>query len=339
MDVVTHLALGICTTEVLLRRTPDKKLLLWGALVQTLPDIDIIPGLYLPAHQALLIHRGFTHSLVFALVCGFILALLARQVVKRPEIPFTSLFAFFGFQLTLHDLLDVCNSYGTGLLEPFSHQRFSINLLYVADPLFTIGLVISALILLIKPKTYLSRRKWAYMAFIISAGYMGYAGFNKNLIDHRVNDFLKTDRISSSGYFTTPAPFNCMLWYVVIDTDSSYYTGYSSVWDNAERPTTYERHLDNYALLEQVSGKHAVQNLKVFAGHYYTISRSDSDLYINILRFGQVQGWRDPDAPFVLSYPLSSGRGQALLLQKRRLAGWNGTSIKDYLVRIGGNQP
>jgi len=339
MDVVTHLALGICTTEVLLRRAPDKKMLLWGALVQTLPDIDTIPGIYLPAHEALLIHRGFTHSLIFALVCGFILALVARKVVKRLAIPFLSLFAFFGFQLTLHDLLDVCNSYGTGLLEPFSHQRFSINLLYVADPLFTIGLVIAALVLLIKPKTYLPRLKWACVALIISAGYVGYAGFNKNLVDNRINNFLKTDRISSSGYFTTPAPFNCMLWYIVIATDSSYYTGYSSVWDDADKPIMYERYLANYALLQRVSGKHSVQDLRVFAGHYYTISGSDSALYINILRFGQVQGWRVPDAPFVLSYPLLSGKNQVLLLQKGRMAGWNSSSIEAYLRRIGGDQP
>ncbi|MGZ3776752.1 MAG: hypothetical protein ACXVI9_03990, partial [Mucilaginibacter sp.] len=79
--------------------------------------------------------------------------------------------------------------------------------------------------------------------------------------------------------------------------------------------------------------------LKVFAGHYYTVSRSDSDLYINIIRFGQIQGWRDPDAPFVLSYPLSSGKGRALLLQKGRMAGWNGSSIQAYLRRIGGELP
>lgn len=339
MDVITHLALGICTTEVLLRKAPDKKMLFWGAVAQVLPDLDTIPGLYLPAHQALLMHRGFTHSLLFALVCGFILAVVVKKGVKYQRIPFSSLFAFFGFQLALHDLLDVCNSYGTGLLEPFSHQRFSTNLLYVADPLFTIALLIAAVVLLFKPKTYLPRLKWACMALIISVAYIGYAGFNKNLIDRRVNDFLKTDGISSSGYFTTPAPFNCMLWYVVIDTDSSYYTAYSSVWDNAEQPVTYARHLKNYALLERVSGKHAVQNLKVFAGHYYTISRSDGDLYINILRFGQIQGWRDPDAPFVLSYPLSSGKGRALLLQKGRMAGWNGSSIQAYLRRIGGELP
>jgi inner membrane protein len=339
MDVITHLALGICTTEVLLRRAPNKKVLLWGAIAQALPDIDTIPGLYLPAHQGLLIHRGFTHSLVFAIVCGFILALIIKKGIKYPGIPFLSLFAFFGFQLALHDLLDVCNSYGTGLLEPFRHQRFSINLLYIVDPLFTIGLLTAALVLLIGPKTYLPRLKWAYAALLCSAGYLGYAGFNKNVINNRVNNFLKTDQIGSSGYFTTPAPFNCMLWYIVIATDSTYYTGYSSVWDDANRPVTYERHPENYALLKPLSDKQAVADLEVFAGHYYTISRSDGALYFNILRFGQAQGWRDPDAPFVLSYPLFSEKNQALLLQSGRLAGWNGSSIKTYLKRIGGEMP
>jgi inner membrane protein len=303
-----------------------------------LPDIDIIPALFLPAHQALLVHRGITHSLVFAVGCGFILALVGKKGVRHP-ISWLSLFLFFWFQLTLHDLLDVSNSYGTGLLEPFSHQRFSVNLLYIADPLFTAGLFIAALVLLMKPKTYLFRSKWAGGALIISACYLGYAGFNKSLINNRINNFLKTDQINPSGYFSTPAPFNCMLWYIVIATDSSYYTGYSSVWDNADRPMTYERHLRNDALLDQLSNQYAVQDLKLFAGNYYTISKSDSALYINIIKFGQVQGWRVPDAPFVLSYRLSPGKNQALLLQRGRLTGWDASSIKAYLARISGEQP
>jgi hypothetical protein len=82
-----------------------------------------------------------------------------------------------------------------------------------------------------------------------------------------------------------------------------------------------------------------VQDLRVFAGHYYTISGPDTALYINIIRFGQVQGWRVAGAPFVLSYPLLSGKRQALLLQKGRMAGWSSGAVHAYLRRIAGGQP
>ncbi|HZX57964.1 MAG TPA: metal-dependent hydrolase, partial [Mucilaginibacter sp.] len=331
MDVITHLALGICTTEVVLHKAPDKKILFWGAVAQALPDIDTIPALFLPAHQALLIHRGFTHSLVFAIGCGFILALIVKKGFKTPAIPLLSLFLFFWFQLTLHDLLDVCNSYGTGLLEPFSHQRFSINLLYVADPVFTIGLIVAGLLLIFKSRLNLNRNKCAWTALTVSALYLVFAGFNKNYIDNKVNTSLSNQKINPAGYFSTPAPFTCMLWYIVVAADSTYYTAYSSVWDDTNQPIIFESHIKNYRLADSVRDRSALQDLIIFTDHYYTISQSGHSLYLNVLRFGQVQGWSAPDAPFVLSYPLTAGNGDAALLQKGRLAGWNVESLKTYI--------
>ena len=137
MDSLTHICLGACVGELLLYKQLGKKALLWGIAAQNLPDIDAIAAIFLPADRAFLIHRGITHSLFFAIVAGLLLAWLAKRVHYKALASFGTLAFFFCFQLLLHDLLDACNSYGTGLLEPFSHQRFSVNLLYVADPLFT----------------------------------------------------------------------------------------------------------------------------------------------------------------------------------------------------------
>jgi inner membrane protein len=121
MDAITHLALGVCTAEILLTKKPGKKALAWGALAQVLPDADTLPALFMPTDQSLLIHHGITHSLLFALAMGILLALLVRRIYNREGLLFVPLCFFFWFQLTLHDLIDTCNSYGTGLLEPFSH--------------------------------------------------------------------------------------------------------------------------------------------------------------------------------------------------------------------------
>lgn len=338
MDIVTHFALGICTAEIFRRKEEGKGILLLGGIVQCFPDIDTVAGLFLPADRSLLIHRGLTHSLSFAVVGGFILSLMIYQIFKRKGRLFSQIFLFILFQLTLHDLLDLCNAYGTGLLEPFSHQRFSVNLLFVADPLFSIGLIVASLVLLLSTGSYMHRPQWAWGALLFSCCYLVYAGINKTIIDRRVSDMLQSRRINFKEYFTTPTPLNNMLWYIVINSDSCYYTSYSSVFDNRSQVIELEAQPKNYFLLNLVRGKHAVHNLRDFANGYYTLSGSDKAIYINILRFGQIQGWSRKNAPFVLSYPLITNQFHITSLQKNRLAVWDADAVKAYMRRIGGSQ-
>jgi len=313
MDSITHLALGACTGELILGRKLGKKAMILGAIVANIPDVDILAGLFVPADESLVLHRGITHSLLFALALGIVLALLSRKI--RPDIGLGSFIFFFCFELGLHDLLDTCTSYGTGLLEPFSHHRFSIHLLYVVDPLFTIGLIIASIYLLFGKR---HRRIWASAGIALSVLYLGCAGVFKFNIDNKVNATL-----------TTPAPFTTFLWFCINKTDSGYYTGYGSVFDKT--PINYTYHPKNDSLLKQPEPW-----LKAFADGYYTVSRSGGHLYFNVLRFGQVQGWQDKNAPFALSYPVDSGAADNMIIQRGRLTGWNSRSIKIYLERIAG---
>jgi inner membrane protein len=338
MDSLTHVCLGVCTGEILLSKKLGKKALIWGALAQNLPDIDTFAAFFVSPDKDLVIHRSITHSLFFAVVAGLLLAWLASTVHRKHFIPFATLAFFFVFQLTLHDLLDVCNSYGTGLLEPFSHHRFSINLLYVADPLFTISLFVVSILLIFKSNLNKNRSKWALTALCISIFYLLFTGINKIYINKRIEIAFKKQQINPASYFTTPTPLNSMLWYVVAAADSEYYTTYTSVWDDKKQPIVFEEHQKNYSLLDESVDKDVLGNLTKFAGGYYTISQSNNVLYFNILRFEQVQGWRIENAPFAFSYPLVSGHDQYMLLQKGRLAGWNRNSIKQYIGRIAGTK-
>ncbi|MDF2432653.1 MAG: inner rane protein [Mucilaginibacter sp.] len=337
MDSVTHLALGACTGEILLGKKLGKKALLWGALAQNLPDADTFVSEFFSADKSYLVHRGITHSLSFAIVIGLGLALAAKSIHRKENIPFRLLAFFFCFQLLLHDLLDTCNSYGTGLLEPFSHHRFSINLLFVADPLFTISLVVASLFLMLKKTSNKQRLKWAWAGIIVSACYLCFACFNKLYADHQAEASFANQKLHPDSYFSTPAPFNCMLWYIAAAADSGYYTGYISIWDDFKQPVDYGYHPKNYALVNNIHNS-LLHNLEEFAGDYFTISRSGDGLYFNILRFQQRHGWLDTKAPFAFSYPLTSGNADGLLLQRGRLAGWNKKTLKAYLMRIAGKK-
>jgi len=313
MDSLTHIAFGACTGELLLGKRLGKKALVYGAIAANIPDIDIIAGFFEPADKALVLHRGLTHSIFFAIVIGLCLAWLARKFY--PGIAYKVLAFLFCFELLMHDLVDTCTSYGTGLLEPFSQHRFSIHLLYVVDPLFTISLLAAAVYLVFGLKR---RRLWAISGLAISGFYLCIACICKAYVDTRVK-----------SSFTTPAPFTCLLWYSVLKTDSGYYTGYYSVFD--KKPIDYSYYPQNNFLL-----KTPQPYLKMFADGYYTLSQANNITYFNVIRFGQIQGWQSKNAPFVLSYPLKTAEDENMVIQKGRLKGWNKASVRQYLERIAG---
>jgi len=314
MDPLTHLTLGACTGELLLGKRFGKKAMLFGALAANIPDVDTVTGLFVPGDKALLLHRGITHSFCFAIIVGLLLAYLFSK--WYPKISYRAFALFFCIELILHDLLDTCTSYGTGLLEPFSHQRFSFHLLFVVDPLFTLSLLVATVVLIIKKENNPYRVEWASTGIIVSLLYVGFAVCCKS-------------RMDSKATMTTPAPFNTMLWYCIKKTDSGYYTGYESVFD--KRPIAYEYHPKNEFLL-----KRPEPYLTAFANGYYIITKTGDQLYFNVIRFGQIQGWQQKDAPFVLSYPMQETGNENMIIQKGRLAGWNRKSVQQYLERIAG---
>ena len=86
MDSLTHIVLGACIGEVLLDKNAGRKAILWGALAQSVPDIDFIAGSWMPVSTELLAHRGITHSFLFGIAISFFLALIAARWHKAEPI-------------------------------------------------------------------------------------------------------------------------------------------------------------------------------------------------------------------------------------------------------------
>jgi inner membrane protein len=55
------------------------------------------------------------------------------------------------------------------------------------------------------------------------------------------------------------------------------------------------------------------------------------------MRFGEIQGWRDPAAPFVFHYFLDVAADNQIILQRGRLVGWDSAAWKAFVRRIEGN--
>jgi len=336
LDSITHIALGACLGDAFAGKQLGKKAMFWGAVAQSVPDIDFIASAWSSTAENLLAHRGFTHSILFALIMAPLLAMLAERWHRPHDISLRKWIVFFGVQLFIHLLIDGMNVYGVGWFEPFSHHRVSYNWIFVADPFYSVWLGISFLVLVILKRNHPKRGWWVRFGVGMSTIYLLYCGLNKIKIDSDVKDVFRKQQITYNNYFTTPTPLNNWLWYVVAANDSGYNIGYRSLFDK-ERKIDFHFIPKNDQLLKQVSDHEDLQKLIRFSKGFYAAQQWNDTLVFNDLRFGQMIGWKNPEARFAFHYFLQHPGENDLVVQRGRFAGWNKEAFITLLKRIKGH--
>lgn len=336
MDSITHLALGACMGEAFAGKTLGKKAMLWGAMAQSIPDIDFIASFWMDTTSNLLAHRGFTHSFLFCAIITPFFALLAERLHRPHNIRLLQWMLFFGGVIFIHIFIDAFNNYGVGWFEPFSHQRISFNAIYVADPFFSLWPGIACVALIYLKRWIPQRKKWLRMGLGLSALYLLYCLINKAQINTDVKDILQKQQISYTRYFTTPAPLQNWLWYVVAGNDSGYHVGFRSLFDR-KRHIDFEYFPRNDSLLRTVSDYEDLQQLIRFSQQFYTVENWSDTLVFNDLRFGQIIGWQNRRQNFVFHYFLQHPEDNTLVVQRGRFEGWNWQTAKSLISRIKGN--
>lgn len=337
MDSITHLALGACMGEAFAGKKLGKKAMLWGALAQSAPDIDFLAAFWMDTASNLLAHRGFTHSFLFCALITPFLALLAERWHRPHNISLTKWMLFFGSVIFAHIFFDAFNNYGVGWFEPFTNQRISFNVIYIADPLFSVWPGIACVALIILKGKRKERKKWWIMGLGLSGLYLLYCVYHKICVDVNVRNNLEAQNITYTRYFTTPAPFQNWLWYVVAGDNQGYHVGYYSVFDepNTLDLTYFPR---NDSLLSSALDHEALHKLIRFSQEFYTIEKWDNTLVFNDLRFGQIMGWRDPKGRFVFHYFLQEPTENLLVVQRGRFKGWNLETADSMIRRIRGKK-
>jgi inner membrane protein len=119
--IYTHAVVGLGLGRIFARR--KMPWLFWGlaALLPVVPDFDaFLVGV---PYRSPWGHRGFTHSLLFALVLGLLAAALTY---RRLGISFLDLAGFFFVITASHGVLDALNNGGEGVefFWPFDTTRY-----------------------------------------------------------------------------------------------------------------------------------------------------------------------------------------------------------------------
>jgi len=336
MDSLTHVVLGACISEAMLGRKLGKKAMLLGAVAQSLPDIDFIAALWMGPAQNLLAHRGITHSILFAIIITALSAFLLKRFYRSRDITTSKWAWLIGLNIFVHIFIDAFNAYGVGWFEPFSQYRVSFNSMFVADPLFSIwpGIAFVALLFLSAGKK--SRIKWARLGLILPSFYLLMGMINKLIVERDIKKIAAKENISYKRFFSTPTPFNNLLWYVVMENDSGYNVIYRSVFDSRQE-LTYNYFPRKDYLLQKETNNNDLKYLEKFSQGYYTAEQWNDTLVFNILRFGQETGWANPEAHFAFHYYLNDKADNKYVLQRGRFAGWDWNVARSLISRIKGN--
>lgn len=337
MDSITHIVLGACIGEAVAGKELGKRSMFYGALAQSVPDIDFIAGFFLHGAENVAAHRGLTHSLLFGVAATFFLTWLVKEKIHKTPLSYKSVLLLFAANISTHLFLDTFNAYGVGLLMPFSKHRFTFNVLYVGDPLFSIAPFVSFLFLLFLHKSHRRRIHWITTGILVSGIYLCIAVFNKWKVDGDVRKAL-ADQHKPSAFFSTPSPFNSLLWFVVVKDSAGYYTTYRSVFDKGQPSFAYFPRNDSLA--KSIANEKDFRLLKEFSQGYYTLEKWSDTTVFNVLRFGQVVGWYNPKERFVFHYYLNYPAENDLVVQRGRFEHWNPESKKAFFRRMmGDTQP
>lgn len=288
MDSISQAALGAGIFGTVLGRYHGRKAVVAGAILGTLPDLDIVIR-YADPVLAMIHHRGFSHSLFVLTALTIALTTLLRS--WRPSAEYGTSRLFWAIWLTLitHPLLDAFTSYGTQLLWPLRPTPTAWSSIFIIDPFFTVPLTVAVVAALIAgPGPRIRRALIGSMAWCCI--YLAASIAFKQIVEHRVTSRLQHEGLVVNGVFSTPQPLNILLWRVVVKTsDGQYHEANVSLLDRAP-PETLSQPL-NAHLLDDFPASEALDGLQWFSGNWLRYDDIDGNLVASDLRMGLGTGY------------------------------------------------
>ncbi|MCB9186653.1 MAG: metal-dependent hydrolase [Flavobacteriales bacterium] len=292
MDSLTQIVLGAAVGEAALGRKVGNKALLWGAIAGTIPDLDVI---YIKliggdAIDEIVLHRGFSHSILFAFLMAPILGWLVKWLYrKKPEADLKGWTTLFFWSIFTHPLLDSLTTYGTQLFLPFSDYRVSIASVFVVDLFYTLPFLLSVIGVSMLSRTNSKRRILNYVGIGLSSFYLLVGLINKYLASQVFEQDLAKEPQKMELVFTGVTPLNIVLWYGVAESDDAFHVGYYSFFDENKNVewVAFEKH---HELLDGLENEYGIERLKWFSDQLYVVSQQGPDtLNLYTMKFGRTK--------------------------------------------------
>lgn len=276
MDLLTQGLLGSAVAASVSNPKEIRKAGLIGLLSGLSADVDFFIRSSQDPLLNLEFHRHFTHSIFFIPLAALILSLLFWPFFKK-SLGWKKIYVYAFAGYCLSGFIDACTSYGTRLLWPLSEDRISFNIISIIDPVFTLVLLVGAVIAL------KIRKPVAIRVFLLLAS------------TYLLLGLLQNQRVQLASYklaqqqgheiqrlLVKPTLGNLWLWRSVYLSQGSYYV-------NAIRinPFTQETMIYSGTSIKQLS----TEQLK-------------SDVAVDSVLFKDIQRFADFSSDYLAYHPL-----------------------------------
>lgn len=284
MDSLTQITFGAACGEALLGRKVGKKALVWGAVLGTLPDLDVFIPLGGPVND-FVYHRGFSHSLTLLALLSPLVAWLIVKIHSDTRHHYLRwcLMVFVVFESAV--LLDLLTIYGTQIFWPFDTTPRAVPILFIIDPLLTLPILLGVTAALVLKRRGPLGHRLNTVGLALGLAYLVWAFGVGQFIERRVTEKLARQQVSYTHLVASPAPLNTLLWRVVGIEKDRYFETYISLFDR-DAPLSVRFYPRNLNLMAGLEAHPPVAKLRWFTRGYYAFSAVGDSVVMTDLRMG-----------------------------------------------------
>jgi len=278
MDSLTQIALGASVAGAVGIKPFGRKVLLAGAALGTLPDLDVLVQ-YHTAIDSFTLHRSFSHSLFVLSAVSILLYFLMLWLKPDLKNHKRALFAVIYLPLITHPLLDAFTTYGTQLWWPMDIPPTSWSSVFIIDPTYTLPLVVAVVALW----RYQHSHKWQKINRILLSTSCLYLAFGQAQHWYLQQQLTHDPMTQNSRVFISPTPFNIVLWRILSYQDDVYYETFTTVFN--EQPLQWKQHDTGRALFTHFDSDE-LQRLEWFSSGLLKFEQQQDELIATDLRLG-----------------------------------------------------
>lgn len=288
MDSLTQAVLGASITGAMLGRYHGRKAVIAGAVLATLPDLDVFIQ-YADPISSMTYHRGFSHSVIVLSAFSLFVTAFWRAIKPDKRYGIGWLFLAIWLALVTHPILDAFTAFGTQLWWPFTPIPASWASIFIIDPIYTIPLSVGAFAALfagVGPRT----QKLLNWGLILSSVYLAATFGAKHWAEHKALTQLAAHGAPTTEVYSTTTPFNSLLWRVITRDNDQQCEMIVSLLDSNTKPNEYICLEHNHYLLQAVPESEQIARLRWFTGDWVRFDEKDDLLIMTDIRLGASMG-------------------------------------------------
>ena len=314
MDSLTQIVLGASVAEATLGKKIGNKAIVLGAIAGTIPDLDIVTRFFVDDLTASVMHRGFSHSLIFPFVAALILAWILKKIYSSyTHVSFYDWFKMFFLAIITHPLLDAQTTWGTQLFWPFE-WRVAIENIFIIDPIYTLPFLTFLILTAFQDRLSKKRRLFNSLGLIISSAYLLVTLSFKGVAHYNIAKGLEENNIEYKDINTRATYFNSILWSSQIELEDSYIFTYYSLFDKS-KPIFTKKFPKNHNMLQPFIDEKKIQQLIILSNGHYLMTNENDELIFWNLKLG-LKGFDENASPYIWSYVIKNNNGEIFFDEK-----------------------